>query len=160
MEWALPLQHAAWAQAGVLAVLLHPASLARSRNVSLQLCAQADARYAAAARLAGAAAGCMLPPPLGGAAVQAAARLSGPAAYQLVNVAAQLAITLVAPLAVLHRRELRQRRQFARERRSAPAAAGLLARQRSVRVGLPGAAGAALLAALLWTAACALAGRQ
>lgn len=127
----LACRTAVWAQAAAVGALMLPPVAARRLAVSTQLCASAGARYAAAVRLVCSAVGCLLPPVLGAEVQELALRLPESAAVHMVSGLAQLALSFAAPLAVLVRRELRARLEFARARGDAAAVAGLRHRGRS-----------------------------
>lgn len=144
-----PLKHAVWAHGAAVASAL--ATLPQQRALSLALCPANDALYSHAARTLATATAFVLPPPLGGLALQLAERLGGEGAFYAMHAAALLAsyallLQLLLPL------ELAHRRTFVRQRRLAAEAAGLLWRQQQWQLGLPLSV---LLGALAWFACCA-----
>ncbi len=144
---SLPLltSHAAVAQALVLA--LSTIWMPNQRREAFLRCPATEEHYRWVANGLALAAACVLPPPLGKALLQRAARL-GPAAFYAVHVAAQAAVNYVLVLAVLHRWELQERRAFARQRRLAADAAALARAQSSCMLPL---SLLALAFALLWS---------
>lgn len=115
-----------WAQGAAVAALLLPPVAARRWQVSAQLCASAGARYAHAVSSMCSLVACLLPPAMGAAVWQAAQQLPEPAAYLMVSALAQLVLSYAVPVAVLARRELHARCEFAAARGDAAAVAGLL----------------------------------
>ncbi|PRW45721.1 zinc finger MYM-type 1-like [Chlorella sorokiniana] len=140
----LPARHAAVTQA--LLIALATAWLPSLRRDSFQLCPATQGHYQSAANGLANAAACLLPPPLGAALVQRAARL-GPSAFFAVHMALQVAVNYGLVLAVICGWELQQRRAFARQRRLAADAAALVRAQRGGVLSLPLLA---LAFALLW----------
>jgi hypothetical protein len=141
------------AQTAVVGLRL--ASLGQVHRLSLSLCAASDERYRRLAVAVGSAAACILPAPLGGALLDwQARRLSGGAAFLAVHAALLVCVACCLVLLLLHRWEWRRRQTFARQRRLAAEARGLLAQRDRWHVAAP----AVLLcsAALWWL--CALCG--
>lgn len=114
-----------WAQGAAVGALLLPPVAARRLAVSTQLCASAGARYAHAVSSVCRLLAFAMPPMLGADVWDMARQLPEPAAYHLGSTLAQLLCSAAAPLAVLARRELHARLQFAAARGDLAAVAGL-----------------------------------
>lgn len=122
--FALPLHHAAPAQAAAAALVLLPRNARTLRQLSSELCPDAEARYASAAWALGLD-GLHPPVPLlGGFAGSDAA---GPGeAYHVLTTLCVFLLSLLAPLEVTKRRQRAARRQFASARGMSAAATAQL----------------------------------
>ena len=147
----IPIRRAVLAQA--LLVALSVAWLPSLRASSFSLCAANGGYYQTAAAALSMAVACVLPPPLGVAALARAQRLGPAAAFYAVHVMGQAAVNCGLVLSVLFSWELRQRRPFARQRRLGGDAAALVRLQRNSALSAPLLA---LAGTLLWEVVAAL----